>query len=210
MKKQTGYFIIACTILILSSLYVRWHGTEVKTPSSQPIVNFPSEIEGFHGKTVFPSDKNFHDPSADNWILRIYTKKEHNKPIRVFLGYWESQNEGKRVSPPSYTMGGWEYYWIKTKSVSLGSKTVKLKEFLNEHGNEKELVYYCYIVDGKIISSEYRFRFFSMLSSLLTGRNNAALLRISMPVTDEWTVEKAEVYEEDFLRAILPLIQEYI
>ncbi len=210
MKKQIIYFIIACAILILSSLFIRGHSTEAKTLSSQPIVNFPLEIEEFHGKTVFPSDKNFHDPSADNWILRIYLKKGHNKPIRVFLGYWESQNEGKRVNSPRYTIGGWEYYWIKTKSVTLGSKTVKLKEFLNEHGPEKELVYYCYIVDGKIISSEYRFRFFSMLSSLLTGRNNAALLRISMPVTDEWTVEKAEVYEEDFLRAILPLIQEYI
>ncbi len=210
MKKQVIYFIIACTILILSSLYVRGHGTEVKTPSSQPIVNFPSEIDGFLGKTVFPSDKNFHDPSADNWILRIYTKKGHNKPIRVYLGYWESQNEWKRINPPRYTMGGWGYYWIKTKSVSLESKTVTLKEFLNERGHEKELVYYCYIVDGKIISSEYRFRFFSTLSSLLTGRNNAALLRVSMPVTDEWTVEKAEVYEEDFLKTILPLIQEYI
>jgi EpsI family protein len=210
VKKQIIYFIIACAILILSSLFVRGHGTEVKTLSSQPIVNFPLEIEEFHGKTVFPSDKNFHDPSADNWILRIYSKKGHNKPIRVFLGYWESQNEGKRVNSPRYTIGGWEYYWIKAKSVTLGSKIVKLKEFLNERGNEKELVYYCYIVNGKIISSEYRFRFFSMLSSLLTGRNNAALLRISMPVTDEWTVEKAEVYEEDFLRAILPLIQKYI
>lgn len=210
MKKQNVYYIIACAILIIASLYIRAHSKEVRISSPQPIASFPLELRGFLGEKTFPSYKNFHDPSADEWILRIYTKKKEDMPIRVFIGYWENQDETKKINPPRYTSGGWEYYWIKTKSLSLGSRTVNLKEFLNERGLEKELVYYCYIVNGKIISNEYYLRFLSMLNSLLYGRSNAALLRISSPVTDNWSIEKAESYEEDFIKGILPILLEYV
>jgi len=210
VKKQNLYYIAACIILILSVLYVRGYNKETKIPPLQPITGFPSEFKGFHGKDVRPSYKNFHDPSADEKALRIYTKNGDDKLIRVFIGYWENQNEKKKISPPRYTGNRWGYYWIKTRTVSIASNKVKLKQFLIERGHEKELVYYCYIVNGKIVSSEYHLRLLNLLNSFLYGRNNAAVLRISMPVTDDWPIEKAEVYEEIFIKEILPLLLEYV
>jgi hypothetical protein len=49
-----------------------------------------------------------------------------------------------------------------------------------------------------------------MVNSLLYGRNNAALLRISIPITDDLPLEKAEIYGESFLKEILPLVLEYV
>ncbi len=210
MKRQNLYYIVACVILILANLYIREYSKEILIPPSQAIKGFPVELKGFIGKEAFPSYKNFHDPAADEWILRIYTKKGEYFPIRLFLGYWKSQNEEKRIAPPRNTDNRWEYYWIKDRSFLLGSKTVNLKEFLNERDNEKELVYYCYIIDGKIISNEYYLRFLNMFNSLLYNRSNTALLRISAPVTDKWSVKKVEAYEEDFIKKILPLLLEYV
>jgi EpsI family protein len=210
MKKQNRYYIIACVILLLASLYIKDYSKTIKIPPSRPITSFPSKLKEFVGKAAFPSYKNYYDSSADEWILRIYTKKGDNKPIRVFIGYWKVQNEKKKIKPPRYTSNRWGYYWIRTKSLSLGSNRVTLRQFLSERGFEKELVYYCYIINGKIISNEYYLRFLTMWNSLLYGKSNAALLRVSMPVTDDWPMEKAEDYEENFLKQILPILLEYV
>jgi EpsI family protein len=87
---------------------------------------------------------------------------------------------------------------------------VEFKEYLNERGEEKELVYYCYIVDGKVIPDEYRFRFLKAVNSLLYRRNNAALLRVSVPITSDFPIEMAEPYIEDFLKDFLPIVKEYL
>lgn len=212
MKKQNLYYIVACIILIFASLYLRGqgHNKKIGVPSLQPISGFPLEFKEYHGKECLPSYKNYHDFSADEWVLRIYTKKGKNIPISVFVGYWENQDETKKIKPPRYTNNRWGYYRIRAKSLSLGSKMITLKEFLNERGFEKELVNYCYIIDGNIISNEYHFRFLSILNSLLYGRSNAALLRVSVPVTDELSLDKAEAYEEEFMEELLSLLLKYV
>ena len=210
MKKQNFYYIIACFVIIFTIFYLKERREVIRTPPLKSIVGLPLELKGFTGKTSIQSYINFHDPLADEWIFRIYTKKGDNRPISIFIGYWESQNEKKKITPPSFIDNQVDYYWIKTKPLKLGQTAVTLKEFMNEKGIEKELVYYCYIVNRKIISNEYHFRFLNMLNLLIYGRSNAALLRVSMPVNNEWPVEKAEAYEEVFILEILPLLLEYI
>ncbi len=210
MRKQNLYYIFACFVIISSIFYLNERREVKKVPSSQPLANFPIELKGFTGETANPSSINFSDSSADESIFRFYIKNGDNRLIHVVIGYWENQNEEKKINPPRYTSNQWDYYWIRTKPFRIGSTAVSSREFLNEKGAEKELVYYCYIVNRKIISNEYHFRFLNMLNLLIYGRSNAALLRVSMPVTNEWPVEKAEAYEEVFILEILPLLLEYI
>ncbi len=210
MKKQNIYYIIACSLIIFAIFYLKGHREGADVPPSQPIASLPLEFKEFVGTSAASSYENLHNSTADELIFRVYTKRGEAMLIGVFLGYWGYQNEKKKINPPRYTENQWDYYWIRTKPFKLGSTVVSLKEFLNEKGSEKELVYYCYIVNKKIISNEYYFRFLSVLNLLLHGKNNAALLRVSMPVTDEWPMEKAETYEENFMSEILPLVLEYI
>ncbi len=209
MKKQNVYYIIACSVIILAFFYLKGHREGTRIPPSQPITNLPLEFKGFVGTAIISSDEKFHNITADEWIFRVYTGGD-DRLIGVFIGYWGYQNEKKKINPPRYTDNQWDYYWIRTKPLNLGSTSVFLKEFLNERGREKELVYYCYIINKKIISNEYYFRFLNVVNLLVHGKNNAALLRVSMPVTDEWPIEKAETYEENFMREILPLLIKYI
>lgn len=211
MKKNDIYYLIACAILILASISIKGYSHEVRVPLPQAIDGIPGEFGEFIGINEHPSDRNYLDSSADQWILRIYNQRGSDKPIRVFVGYWESQNEQKRVTPPRYTAEGWEYYWIKTKPLSLGTDAiVSVKEFLNEKGQEKELVYYCYIVDGKIVLDEYQLRLLNVVNLLLYRKSNAALVRLSVSVTTDFPVENAEVLGEKFLKEFLPLLKKYL
>jgi EpsI family protein len=211
MRKTFPFFILACAILILASGYTKWLIKEVSIPLMQPLDQVPIEFGEFVGENVSPTSQEFNYNSSDSQISRIYTAKGKAVPINVFLGYWESENETKRISSPRYTKEGWGYYWAKTKTLTTGlDNRMQLKEFLNERGEEKELVYYCYIVNGKVVPDEYRFRFLKAANSLLYRKNNAALVRVSTPITSDLPVEAAEPYIEDFIKDFLPIVREYL
>jgi EpsI family protein len=211
MKKTFPFFILACAILILASVYTKWLIKEVSIPLMQPLDRMPREVAGFIGENVATSFQDSNYDSSDVKLLRIYRKKGENTPLNVFAEYWETENEIKRIRSPRYTTEGWGYYWTKTKTLTTSTNnSAEFKEFLNERGDEKELVYYCYIVDGKVIPDEYRFRFFKAVNSLLYRKNNAALLRVSTPITSDLPVEAAEAYIEDFLKEFLPIVKEYL
>ena len=211
MRKTFPFFILACAILILASVYTKWLIKEVSIPLMQPLAHMPSVVAGFIGDNVATSLRDSNYDSSDVKLLRIYKRKGEDVLIQVFLGYWESENETKRISSPRYTKEGWGYYWTKTKTLIIGDNNkIQLKEFLNERGEEKELVYYCYIIDGKVVPDEYRFRFLKAVSSLLYRKNNAALLRVATPITSDFPVEAAEPYIEEFLKDFLPVVKEYL
>ena len=211
MRKTFRFFILACVILISAAFYTRWLIKEVRIPLMRPLAQIPSEVSGFIGENVSTFSQDSNDDSSAVKLLRIYRKKGENTPLNVFVGYWETENEIRRIRSPRYTAEGWGYYWTRTKSLSLGDNNkIQLKEFLNERGEEKELVYYCYIIDGKVIPDEYRFRFLKAVNSLLYRRNNAALLRVSTPITNDFPVEAAETYIEDFVKDFLPIVKGYL
>jgi EpsI family protein len=211
MRKTFPFFILACAILILASVYTKWLIKEVSIPLMQPLDQVPKENGKFMGENVSSTSQEFNYNSSDSQISRMYTEKGKTSTINVFLGYWESEKETKRISSPRYTKEGWGYYWTKTKTITTGENNkIQLKEFLNERGEEKELVYYAYIIDGKVVPDEYRFRFLKAVNSLLYRKNNAALLRVSTPITSDFPVEVAEPYIEDFLKEFLPIVKEFL
>jgi EpsI family protein len=204
------HYMAACLILILAGLFVKDRVKETRTLTAASVMEFPFNLNEYYSENIKPLYGYYYDnPQADEKILRVYRNKKDYKELYVFIGYWENQNEEKRIVSPRYTADGWSYYWIKSSVLRTGSAAINLKKFLNEKGLRKELVYYCYIINDTTVSSEYNLKIMSMLNLLLRGRNDAALLRVAMPVTDEWSLEKAEVYEEALIREIAPLLMEY-
>jgi EpsI family protein len=171
----------------------------------------PDEVGKYIQSDSIQPFGDIYNPTADNSILREYLKNGEYRPIYIYVGYWGSQDEQKKIRSPRYTTEKWGYYWIKTKTLMIGDNDkIQLIELLNERGNEKELVYYAYIIDGKVVPDEYRYRFLKAVNSLLYRKNNAALLRVSTPITSDFPVEVADSYIEDFLRDFLPIVKEYL
>jgi EpsI family protein len=197
-------------VLIITALFVHGHRKNIRVHSSKDIADIPYVIGSFNGVSIPPSSATYHDPSADQWIQRSYVKNSSEIPINVYIGYWENQNESKRIKPPRYSEGRWEYYWTKTKKINIKYKKGNLRELLNERDDQKELVLYCYIVNGRIFSSEYYLRYLNMVNLLINNKSNAALLRISIPISEGLTVESAEMYGENFFKEILTILYEYI
>jgi EpsI family protein len=211
MKKTHIYYFIACLVLIFAIILTKTYHQTGRVPLTLDLETIPREFGEFTGGNTYAIGSNYRDLSADQKVFRIYSGKGNSQPIQVFFGYWESQNEQKRITPPRYTSQGWQYYWIKTKRLEYGKNSMAtVKEFLNERGQEKELVHYCYIINGKAFSDEYRLRFLNALNALLHRENNAAVLRVSVPVTRNFPVESAEIYIEHFMKRFLPIVKGYL
>jgi len=208
MTKHNLYFAVTCAILISASFYLKIQHRETETPPQKPLESIPFQLNNFYGQKKLYDQNGFDSNSADQWILRNYRNGD-GMPILLYFGYWENQNEHKKIRPPRFTKERWSYLRMESKVVGEGPVPINIKMFLNEKGAEQELVYYCYIINGKIIGNDYVFRFLNILNSILYGRTNAALLRVSMPVSSEWPLEKAESYEEEFLKEIMSFLLEY-
>jgi EpsI family protein len=212
VSRNDLYYILACITLISAMLFLRGLGVERKVSLLKPLESLSQVVDGFVGKNLLLSDGSADNLTADAKISRVYVKQgEVMRPIYVSVGYWENQGEQKRIRPPRYTSQEWQYYWIRTKDLDQGGRTpLLLREFLKERGEQKVLIYYCYIINRKIIADEYRLKGLNLLNSLLYRRNNAALVTVSLPVTTEFPLRIAEEYAESFLRSFLPLLEGYL
>ncbi len=205
MKRENLYFLIACILLVCAGFVLRHLGAETRVPLKKPLSAIPLEFLGGIGREL---QRSAGSQSADTWIFRQYTSEPKVPRLSVYVGYWENQHDGKSIGSPRYTRDGWSFYWIRKKQIAIPSESlVNVTEFLNEKGSEKELTYYSYLINGRYIADENHYRLMRIMNSVLHGHSNAGLVIITIPVTDDFPVDRAETYVESFLREFLPIIK---
>jgi EpsI family protein len=209
MRRNNLYYIIVCILLVLTIAYVKAQGSQLKIPLLMPLENLPEELKEFLGENIYLHEEIDKYDSADDWIFRAYKRRDEDISIFVFVGYWKNQNENKLIVSPRYVSGAQSFIKKKTITNRLND-TFVLNEFLTDNKQQKELIYYCFFMDGKVIPDDYKFRFLRMINSLFYRKNNAALLRVSVPITSDFPVEAAELYIEDFLKEFMPIVKEYL
>ncbi len=205
VKRENLYFVIACVLLVFAGFAVRHLGAETRVPLVKPLSTVPLNFLGSIGREV---QRSASLQSADTWIYRQYITAPKVPPLSVYVGYWENQHDGKSIGSPRYTRDGWDFYWIKKKQILIPSESsLNVTEFLNEKGSEKELTYYSYFINGRFIADENHYRLMRMMNSVLHGHSNAGLVKITIPVTDDFPIDRAETYAESFLREFLPIVK---
>ncbi len=210
MKKDNLYFLAACSILIAVMLFFHLLGAS-RVSLMRPLDDLPSHFDNYSGRESLSAERTYDRGSADTWTFRTYTGGNMENPIHVFVGYWGRQDDEKRIKSPRYVGEGWGYYWTRTKKVAYApGSDITLMEFLNEKGPQKELVYYCYFADDFIFHSEYELRLRNILSAVLKRRNDAAVMRVAVPVTDDQPLEQVERHAEQFIEKFVPLVHDHL
>ncbi len=210
MKRDNLYFLAACSTLIAVMLFFHVLGAS-GVPLIRPLEDLPNQFDIYSGRESLSPERTYDRGSADAWIFRTFTGGNMRNPIHVFVGYWGRQDDEKRIKSPRYVREGWGYYWTRTKKVAYApGSDITLMEFLNEKGPQKELVYYCYFADGMIFHSEYELRLRNMLSALLKRRNDAAVMRVAVPLTYDQPLEQVERHAEQFIEKFVPLVKDHL
>jgi len=207
IKRNNQYFLGAFALLLGAGLLVNRLEAAVPVQLMHSLGALPVEVGDYSGREALAEERNYQAESADSSVYRTYVEGVGAQSVQVYVGYWESQSENKRVKLPRYVPEGWGYYWFRQKQlVSPASGEMSFNEFLNEGRRRKELVYYSFIVNGRILNSEYRLRVMNMWNSLRHRRNNAAVVRVSSFLRQNESVESAEKRIENFLHRFMPAL----
>jgi EpsI family protein len=178
-------------------------------PLKKAFSGFPLQWNGWVGKVHNFDDVILEKLRVSEYILREYKKGPDR--VSLYIGYYSTQREGAQIHSPKHCLpgGGWFKVSENIRTLDIDNiGNVSFIEAVYQKGDGKEVFIYWYKMKNTYITNEYKLKLYMVLNSLLYGRNDAAFIRLSMPVTDN--VEDSVYTIEDFMRDFLPLLKDYL
>lgn len=141
----------------------------------------------------------------DDYLNRRYVTSD-GRWADVYVGYYRSQAQGSSIHSPLNCLPGAGWAPIRADRVAFAGGTVR--RVLIEKGSRRLFVLYWYQTATRIEGNEYRSRIFTVLDTLRYQRNDAALVRVIVPVEDASDGERAAVANAtDVARLIEPHVR---
>ncbi len=210
--------IVSCALLV-ASVAVAGASRVEPTPIRVPLSELPLSIGGWHGHVEPPLEQRILNVlKADDYTVRTYRQAE-GKMASLYIGYYDSQRQGDTVHSPLNCLPG--AGWIPlsvtrlpltvptSASPSGPSRHVVVNRVVIERELSRQLVLYWYQSHGRIVASEYRGKFYTVVDAIRLNRSDGALVRVIVPIRDGDDVS-AERSASSFVDALFPLLQRHL
>jgi EpsI family protein len=161
-----------------------------------PMSEFPTKIGPWAMVIQWPLDKETKDLlGVTDYMNRGYWEPGMEKTLLgLYIGYFRSQRTGATIHSPKNCLpgAGWNPTTAEVYQLQLDDgRKVPINLYTIRKGLESEVVLYWYQSHGRIVASEYWGKFYLVYDALRLNRTDAALVRITVPVTnnDEATAQ---------------------
>ncbi|MBI3560671.1 MAG: VPLPA-CTERM-specific exosortase XrtD [Gammaproteobacteria bacterium] len=207
---RTTVPLMALLLAGLTAALTLPHREEIQPPRLA-FTQFPNPISAWVLRTS-SIDKIY----LDSLKLTDYYVGDYLTPsgadINLYMAYYASQRKGESVHSPTTCIpaGGWRIQTISTKTIKTADSTVPVNRAIVQQGENQQLVYYWFPQRGRRISNEYLAKWYIFQDSIMLNRTDGGLVRISTVINHTHPVEQAEAEMQELLRAIEPLITNYI
>lgn len=190
-KNIAGYIAIIIMLLASSFFAINLFFQQRGSHDKLGISVFPQEIDGWKGRDIKLTEKEYDILETRNLVLREYTNSSGQK-ISLFIIY--SETNRSVFHPPEVCLigSGIDIVDKKDEAMKIGKSAFLTNKLYLEKGREKELVLYCYKA-GKLYTNSYYFQqTYLMLHQIFGRRTPGATIRVSMAVSrDEQTTLNA-------------------
>ena len=142
-----------------------------------------------------------------NDYLDINYHNHENESISLWIAYYGNLDRSGYMHSPflCLTGGGWTV--LESRKINmLPGKPVNF--LLMEQGNQRIVVYYWYIHEGRWVTSEYLGKVLLGYDRLFRRRADGAIIRLSTTVND--SVDSAIKRLNSYAKILIPKIQEFI
>jgi EpsI family protein len=179
----------------------------------QPLASFPIEISGYQGSDIPISRKALDNLGTDLAVMRDYRKAGVTVPINFYVIFYPSQQEHTSMHSPLHCIPGAGWETDKSTVMPLNSKTFgrpfNINRVLFRNGEDRELVLYWYMEQGRPEHSEIGGALKTLWSGVVNRRTDGCLIRVAAPVVG--SEEETFRQELKFLDIALPvLLQEFL
>lgn len=201
--------VVILVLLAGSGVYMSQH-RDIEVPLARAFSEFPPTHNGW--KMVGQSNL-----SADvikillptDYLSRRY-EREDGATVDMYLSFFNGSPEAGRIHSPKNCLpgGGWTELSSQRKVLELGKEKVNLVQAVYAQGENREVIYYWYVMRGQTMSDEFSLKLAEIKGSMLHGRRDQSFMRISTYSKDDLELVAKRI--EDFLRDFYPVIKEYL
>jgi EpsI family protein len=121
-------------------------------------------------------------------LNRVYRRAPADE-VGVYIGYYKSQRAGDSVHSPKNCLPGAGWQPVYSSRIMLPllpqSRPAEVNLYTVENEHERFVVLYWYQSHGRIVASEYIAKYYTIRDAILLHRTDAALVRITVPATDD-------------------------
>jgi EpsI family protein len=119
---------------------------------------------------------------ADAYLTRTYSAGS-GPDVALYIAYYGAQRPGVSIHSPLHCLPGtgWEPVDVTTVPIAHGA----VRRMTLQKNLERVAVIYWYQLRGRTVASEVRSKVFGLFDRVRTGRSDAALVRIVVPIAGE-------------------------
>jgi EpsI family protein len=177
----------------------------VRDSSVTPVAafNIPFIVGPWHGADDALDAGTTEATEADLVVNRTYADAEGHD-AGLYVAYYNQQRPGVSIHSPLHCLPGtgWDVVSNDAVAVDLGGTTSDVRRLIAQKGTSRVLVLYWYAINGRMIAGEIASRFQLLSNRVRLGRNDAALVRVAVPVASSDAA--AEERAVAFTRALAP------
>lgn len=205
MKAGARYWLIIAVLLgATTGMSFLSHGES--TPPAKPLKDFPHKVAGYTEIIQWPLDKEtLAVLGATDYTVRGYWEPSLGRNLMtLYIAYFRSQRTGTTIHSPKNCLPGAGWNPVKSSVYEMtldDGQKVPVNLYILRKGLEQQLVLYWYQAHGRIIASEFWGKFYLVYDALRLNRTDAALVRITVPVTND-DVEQARTRAVTFAKQI--------
>jgi EpsI family protein len=176
-----------------------------QSPAPAPALEVPLTLASWRGVDAGALDAETAEAiAADSIVNRTYFGAD-GAEAGLYIARYDRQRPGVSIHSPLHCLPGtgWDILSTDTIGVGLPAGNVgSVRRLIAQKGGSRIMVLYWYAIDGRMIASEVGSRFRLLSNRIRTGRNDASLVRVVVPITG--ADGSAETSGLDFVGAIAP------
>ncbi len=193
----------ALVLIVLVALTgaVRWHFAALPVAATATLDDLPfalGEWQGRRGADLAPDVATV--LAAGSYINRAYAGGNHAQ-ANVFVGYYPVQRHGSAIHSPLNCLPGAGWSMEHVERVVFGDAHVR--RVVIRKGTQRLLVVYWYQTATRSEGEEYRARLHSVVDAIRSGRNDAAFVRVTVPIGTDLEGEVRAAQQAFELAALL-------
>ncbi len=167
----------------------------------------PSMIDGLHSRDIVIPEDERKVAGMTTYLMRGYGSEDSPRGFTVYVGYYDSQAQGKTIHSPKNCLpgAGWEALTQGRARIATALGTVPVNRYLIANGQARALVLYWYQGRGRVAANEYRVKWDLLRDQALRRRSDEALVRVLVPIVDSEAAAYATAVE--VAKEVMPTVQ---
>jgi EpsI family protein len=198
---------LALAVLLVTGTALMASAVREPAVGQAAVFDIPYTIAAWKGVDADALDADTEDTIAADLVLnRTYSGADGGE-LGLYLAYYLRQRPGVGIHSPLHCLPGtgWDILSNETIHVDLPDGTSgPIRRLIAQKASSRVLVLYWYSIHGRMIASEAASRWQLLNDRVRRGRNDGALVRLVVPVTDSEGL--SERRGAAFVRALVPYL----